>query len=52
MGWDGLALEGVKDIELDLSPHAMLVEPFVEELADRLLLELSSRQDLHDLHEL
>ncbi len=49
MGWDGLALEGVKDIELDLGPHAMLVGPFVEKLADRLTLELSSAQDLHEL---
>ena len=35
MGWNGLALEGVKTIELDLFPHAMMTEPFLELLADR-----------------
>ena len=41
MGWGGLALEGIKTIDLDLNPHAMLTEPFVQRLADQLSQELS-----------
>ena len=40
MGWKQLALRGVKNIELDLNPHAMLTEPFVKQLADSLSQEL------------
>ena len=43
MGWSGLALDGVKNVQLDLNPHAMLTEPFIEELADDLSRELSAR---------
>ena len=45
MGWSELALGGVKNIELDLNPHAMLTEPFVAQLADTLSQELSSTSD-------
>ena len=42
MGWSGLALGGVKNVELDLDPHAMLVGLFVKHLAERLSTELSA----------
>ena len=42
MGWTQLALRGVKNIELDLNPHAMLTEPFVRQLADSLSRELTA----------
>ena len=41
MGWGGLALTGVRNIELDLNPHAMLVEPFLAQLAESLSHALS-----------
>ena len=43
MGWSGLALAGVRNIELDLNAHAMLTEPFAAQLAESLSHELSER---------
>ncbi len=42
MGWSGLALEGVTNINLDLNPHAMLAEPFVAQTAAALSRLLST----------
>lgn len=36
MGWKDLALEGLHHEELAVNPHAMLVEPYVQDLAQRL----------------
>jgi phthiocerol/phenolphthiocerol synthesis type-I polyketide synthase E len=36
MGWGDLVTGGLDIIELPVNPHAMLVEPYVEILADRL----------------
>ena len=36
MGWSDLALGGLDIVELPVNPHAMLVQPFVQELAARL----------------
>ncbi len=42
MGWGGLALGGLDIVELPVNPHAMLVEPFVSQLADALKAHLAS----------
>ena len=44
MGWKGLALEGVANIDLDLNPHAMMSTPFIEQLADQLAHLLSATE--------
>ena len=36
MGWGDLALGGLDVVELPVNPHAMLMEPFVLELATQL----------------
>ncbi|MBL4576124.1 MAG: amino acid adenylation domain-containing protein, partial [Opitutaceae bacterium] len=36
MGWKELAQAGLVEVEFNFNPHAMLVEPFVEELAREL----------------
>jgi thioesterase domain-containing protein len=41
MGWEGLALGGLDIVELPVNPHAMLVEPYVRQLA----AELKARLD-------
>jgi thioesterase domain-containing protein len=35
-GWGDVALGGLREIELPVNPHAMLVEPYVEKLANQL----------------
>jgi thioesterase domain-containing protein/acyl carrier protein len=40
MGWGELALGGLDIVELPINPHAMLVEPYVRELAETLKLRL------------
>lgn len=48
MGWKELALGGLHHEELPVNPHAMLVEPYVQELAQRIkrIIDRSS-QDTH-----
>jgi acyl transferase domain-containing protein/glutamate-1-semialdehyde aminotransferase/non-ribosomal peptide synthetase component F/thioesterase domain-containing protein len=41
MGWGDLALEGLDIVEFPFNPHAMLVEPYVEQLADALIQRLA-----------
>lgn len=43
MGWSGLALDGLDIVGLQVNPHAMLVEPYVQLLAK----ELKSRVEAH-----
>jgi hypothetical protein len=46
MGWEHLALGGLDIIEMPINPHAMLVDPYVELLAQELrprLDQLGSR---------
>jgi thioesterase domain-containing protein/acyl carrier protein len=40
MGWGEIALDGVDIVELPMNPHAMLVEPFVQQLASALAAAL------------
>ena len=40
MGWGDLALEGLDIVQLSVNPHAMLLEPYVEELAAQLRARL------------
>ncbi|MEY4566178.1 MAG: hypothetical protein RLY14_1148, partial [Planctomycetota bacterium] len=41
MGWGDLALDGLDIVEFPFNPHAMLVEPYVEQLADALIQRLA-----------
>ncbi|MBI2929405.1 MAG: amino acid adenylation domain-containing protein [Verrucomicrobia bacterium] len=44
MGWSDLALGGLDIVELRLNPHAMLVEPYVRQLAAELKTRLEGQQ--------
>ncbi len=44
MGWSDLALGGLDIVELRLNPHAMLVEPYVQQLAAELKVRLDRLQ--------
>ena len=37
MGWGNLALGGLKIVEFPFNPHAMMVEPYVQQLAEELV---------------
>ena len=41
MGWDGIAMDGLEVVELPMNPHAMLVEPFVQQLAEALAVRIT-----------
>lgn len=47
MGWKNLALGGLHHEELPVNPHAMLVEPYVQDLAQRLKSRIE--RSAHDL---
>jgi acyl transferase domain-containing protein/glutamate-1-semialdehyde aminotransferase/non-ribosomal peptide synthetase component F/thioesterase domain-containing protein len=41
MGWGDLALGGLDIVEFPFNPHAMLVEPYVQKLADALIASMN-----------
>ncbi len=45
MGWEGLALGGLDIVEFPFNPHAMLAEPYVEQLADALIDRLEGGRE-------
>ena len=42
MGWGDLALGGLDIVEFPFNPHAMLVEPYIQQLANALITNMSS----------
>ncbi len=42
MGWGDLALGGLEIVEFPFNPHAMLVEPYIQQLANALITSMSS----------
>jgi thioesterase domain-containing protein len=44
MGWSDLAMDGLDIVELQVNPHAMLVEPYVQVLAKELKARVGALQ--------
>ena len=42
MGWGDLAMGGLDIVEFPFNPHAMLVEPYVKQLADALIASMNT----------
>jgi hypothetical protein len=46
MGWGDLALGGLDIVEFPFNPHAMLVEPYVQQLVDALIASMNASSDV------
>ena len=45
LGWKGIIEGGLELVELQVNPHAMLIEPFVRDLADEMRLRIRNPED-------